>query len=156
MVPVVIPGGIYSVIFPPTEAAAVAVVPTIFIGLFQGTLTLDYFPKMLLSSAMVNGVILPIIAFSLPLAQALASLEVPQTFVGAITDLTEDPTVILLLMLGIFIAAGCVMETTPNIVILAPIMLPLAENIGMNDIHFCIFMVTALGDRKSTRLNSSH
>src|SRR3546814_14330725 len=37
------------------------------------------------------------------------------------------------------------METTPNIVILAPIMLPLAENIGMNDIHFCIFMVTALG-----------
>src|SRR3546814_16812951 len=48
-------------------------------------------------------------------------------------------------MLGIFIAAGCVMETTPNIVILAPIMLPLAENIGMNDIHFCIFMVTALG-----------
>src|SRR3546814_9080849 len=100
---------------------------------------------MLLSSAKVNGVILPIIAFSLPLAQALASLEVPQTFVGAITDLTEDPTVILLLMLGIFIAAGCVMETTPNIVILAPIMLPLAENIGMNDIHFCIFMVPALG-----------
>src|SRR3546814_20538707 len=87
---------------------------------------------MLLSSAKVNGVILPIIAFSLPLAQALASLEVPQTFVGAITDLTEDPTVILLLMLGIFIAAGCVMETTPNIVILAPIMLPLAEHIGMN------------------------
>src|SRR3546814_14652967 len=48
-------------------------------------------------------------------------------------------------MLGIFIVAGCVMETTPNIVILAPIMLPLAENIGMDDIHFCIFMVTALG-----------
>ncbi|HEY9539009.1 MAG TPA: TRAP transporter large permease [Kiloniellaceae bacterium] len=145
MVPVVILGGIYSGIFTPTEAAAVAVVTTIVIGLFQGTLTLDDFPKMLLSSAKVNGVILPIIAFSLPLAQALASLEVPQTFVGAITDLTEDPTVILLLMLGIFIAAGCVMETTPNIVILAPIMLPLAENIGMNDIHFCIFMVTALG-----------
>src|SRR3546814_13173666 len=95
---------------------------------------------MLLSSAKVNGVILPIIAFSLPLAQALASLEVPQTFVGAITDLTEAPTVILLLMLGIFIAAGCVMETTPNIVILAPIMLPLAENSGMNDLNICIFM----------------
>jgi TRAP-type C4-dicarboxylate transport system permease large subunit len=37
------------------------------------------------------------------------------------------------------------METTPNIVILAPIMLPLAQEIGMNDIHFCIFMVTSLG-----------
>jgi TRAP-type C4-dicarboxylate transport system permease large subunit len=48
-------------------------------------------------------------------------------------------------MLAIFIAAGCVMETTPNIVILAPVMLPLAEAIGMDEIHFCIFMVTALG-----------
>src|SRR3546814_18763190 len=114
MVPVVILGGIYAGIFTPTEAAAVAVVTTIVIGLFQGTLTLDDFPKMLLSSAKVNGVILPIIAFSLPLAQALASLEVPQPFVGAITDLTEDPTVILLLMLGLFIAPGCVMDTTPN------------------------------------------
>jgi TRAP-type C4-dicarboxylate transport system permease large subunit len=37
------------------------------------------------------------------------------------------------------------MESTPNIVILAPIMLPLAQSIGMNDIHFCIFMITALG-----------
>ena len=52
---------------------------------------------------------------------------------------------IILFMLLVFIIAGCVMETTPNIVILAPIMLPLAQQIGMNDIHFCIFMITALG-----------
>ena len=145
MIPFIILGGIYSGLFTPTEAAAVAVVTTIVIGLLQGTLTLDDFPKMLLSSAKVNGVIVPIIAFALPLAQALAALEVPQTFVQAITHLTEDPTLITLMMLGIFILAGCVMETTPNIVILAPIMLPLAENIGMNEIQFCIFMVTALG-----------
>jgi TRAP-type C4-dicarboxylate transport system permease large subunit len=49
------------------------------------------------------------------------------------------------MMLGVFIVAGCVMETTPNIVILSPIMLPLAQEIGMNEIHFCIFMVTSLG-----------
>ncbi len=145
MIPFIILGGIYSGVFTPTEAAAVAVVTTIVIGLLQGTLTLDDFPKMLLSSAKVNGVIVPIIAFALPLAQALAALEVPQTFVQAITGLTDDRTLIILFMLGIFIIAGCVMETTPNIVILAPIMLPLAENIGMNEIHFCIFMVTALG-----------
>jgi C4-dicarboxylate transporter, DctM subunit len=145
MIPVIILGGIYSGVFTPTEAAAVAVVTTIAIGILQGTLTLDDFPKMLLSSAKVNGVIVPIIAFALPLAQALATLEVPQTFVQTITGLTDDPTLIILLMLGIFILAGCVMETTPNIVILAPIMLPLAESIGMDEIHFCIFMVTALG-----------
>jgi tripartite ATP-independent transporter DctM subunit len=145
MVPFIILGGIYSGIFTPTEAAAVAVVVTIIIGLFQGTLTLSDFPKMLAASAKVNGVIVPIIAFSLPLAQALAVLNVPQAFVFMVTSVTQEPALIILLMIFIFILAGCVMETTPNIVILSPIMLPLAQQIGMDDIHFCIFMVTSLG-----------
>ncbi len=145
MIPVIILGGIYTGVFTPTEAAAVAVVTTMAIGLIQGTLKLEDFPKMLESSAKVNGVIVPIIAFALPLAQALAALEVPLTFVQAITNVTDSPALIILMMLGVFIVAGCVMETTPNIVILAPIMLPLAQEIGMNEIHFSIFMVTALG-----------
>ena len=145
LIPFIILGGIYSGVFTPTEAAAIAVVTTIAIGLLQGTLTLADFPKMLESSAKVNGVIVPIIAFALPLAQALAALEVPQTFVQSITALTDEPVLIVLMMLVIFIVAGCVMETTPNIVILSPIMLPLAQEIGMNDIQFCIFMVTSLG-----------
>ncbi len=69
----------------------------------------------------------------------------PQTFVQSITELTDDPGIIILLMLAVFILAGCVMETTPNIVILSPIMLPLAQQFGMDEIHFCIFMVTSLG-----------
>jgi tripartite ATP-independent transporter DctM subunit len=145
LVPLIILGGIYSGIFTPTEAAAVAVATTIIIGLLQGSLTLADFPKMLVSSAKVNGVILPIIAMSLPLAQTLAALNVPQGFIFAVTSLTDDPMLIKLLIIGILIAAGCVMETTPNIVILSPILLPLAQEIGMNDVQFCIMMVTALG-----------
>ena len=145
MVPVIILGGIYSGIFTPTEAAAVAVVITILIGLWQGTLRLADFPRMLESSAKVNGVILPIIALSLPLAQTLASLEVPQAVVNLLTGVSDDPSVVILMMIGILILAGCVMETTPNIVILAPILLPVAQAIGMDEIHFCIVMVTSLG-----------
>ena len=145
IVPFIILGGIYSGIFTPTEAAAVAVVTTIIIGLCQRTITLADFPKMLASSAKVNGVIVPIIAFSLPLAQTLAALEVPQGFAHAMTSMTDSETVIILMMIFILIVAGCVMETTPNIVILSPILLPLAQEIGMNEIHFCIMMVTSLG-----------
>ncbi len=145
LVPFIIMGGIYSGIFTPTEAAAVAVITTIIIGLFIGSITISDFPKMLASSAKVNGVIVPIIAFSLPLAQTLAALEIPQGFVFAMTSITENESIIILMMIGILILAGCVMETTPNIVILAPIMLPLAQEIGMNEIHFCIMMVTSLG-----------
>ncbi|EFO33301.1 trap dicarboxylate transporter- dctm subunit [Roseibium sp. TrichSKD4] len=145
IVPGIIFYGIFSGRLTPTEAGAVAVVVTIAMGFMLGTLRLSHFPAMLVSSAKVNGVILPIIAFSLPLAQALAILGVPQGFVYSVTSLTDNPAILIFLMVGILIAAGCVMETTPNIVILAPILKPLADNIGMNEIQFCIMMITALG-----------
>ncbi|WP_170603893.1 TRAP transporter large permease [Ruegeria arenilitoris] len=145
IVPGIIFYGIFSGRLTPTEAGATAVVVTIIMGFILRTLTLADFPSMLVSSAKVNGVILPIIAFSAPLAEALAIMGVPQGFVASITSLTDDPYLLILLMIGILIAAGCVMETTPNIVILAPILKPLADNIGMNEIQFCIMMITALG-----------
>ncbi|MBK5102790.1 MAG: TRAP transporter large permease [Burkholderiales bacterium] len=145
IVPGVIFYGIFSGKLTPTEAGATAVVVTIMIGFIVGTLRLGDFPSMLVSSAKVNGVILPIIAFSLPLAQALATMGVPQGFVQTVTSLSSDPNVLILMMIGILVAAGCVMETTPNIVILAPILKPLADQIGMNEIQFCIMMITTLG-----------
>jgi tripartite ATP-independent transporter DctM subunit len=145
LVPGIIFYGIFSGKLTPTEAGAVAVVVTIIMGFVLGTLKLSDFPSMMVSSAKVNGVILPIIAMSLPLAQALAVLGVPQGFVAAATELTTDPIILVLVMIAILIAAGCVMETTPNIVILAPILKPLADDIGMNEIQFCVMMITALG-----------
>ena len=145
LVVVIILGGIYSGVFTPTEAAAVAVVTSIIIGFWKKTLQLSDFPKMLASSAKVNGAIVPIIAMSLPLAQTLAILEVPQAFVQVMTSFTDDPVILTLIIIGILMVAGCVMETTQNIVILSPILLPLAQEIGFDDIHFCIVMVTSLG-----------
>ena len=145
LVPGIIFYGIFSGRLTPTEAGATAVIVTIILGFILKTLRFSDFPSMLISSAKVNGVILPIIAFSLPLAQALAIMGVPQGFVAAATGVSEDPTVLIIMMILILVAAGCVMETTPNIVILAPILKPLADNIGMNEIQFCIMMITALG-----------
>ncbi|MEH6633727.1 MAG: TRAP transporter large permease subunit [Halopseudomonas aestusnigri] len=145
LVPGIIFYGIFSGHITPTEAGATAVIVTIFIGFALGTLKLSDFPSMLVGSAKVNGVILPIIAFSLPLAQTLAILGVPQGFVFVILSLTENSYLLISLMIGILIFAGCFMETTPNIVILAPLLKPLADEIGMNEIQFCIMMITSLG-----------
>ena len=145
LVPGIIFWGIFSGSLTPTEAGAIAVIVTIVLGFILGTLRLADFPAMLVSSAKVNGVILPIIALSLLLAQTMAALGVPQGFVLSVTSLTDNPYLLTLLMIGILIAAGCVMETTPNIVILAPILKPLADQIGMNEIQFCVMMITALG-----------
>lgn len=145
LVPGIIFYGIFSGRLTPTEAGATAVVVTIAMGFMLKTLKLSDFPGMLVNSAKVNGVILPIIAMSLPLAQTLAALGVPQGFVFAVTSLTDEPSLLILLMIAILIAAGCVMETTPNIVILAPILKPLADEVGMNEMQFCVMMITALG-----------
>lgn len=145
LVPGIIFVGIFSGRFTPTEAGATAVIVTIIMGFMMGTLRFSDFPSMLISSAKVNGVILPIIAFSLPLAQTFAAMGVPQGFVYGVTSLTDNPYLLIILMIGILVAAGCVMETTPNIVILAPILKPLADNIEMNEIQFCVMMITALG-----------
>jgi len=144
-IPTIILGGIYSGIFTPTEAAAVSVIVTLIIGFSTKKLIIQDISKMLESSAKVNGIIVPIIAVSLPLAQALALVEVPQAFVSMITHYTTSPVTIIFLMLAVFLVAGCFMEATPNIVILAPIMFPLAQAIGMNDLQFCVFMITSLG-----------
>ena len=126
LTPIILLGGIYSGVFTPTESAAVAALTAIIIGFFQRTLHVGDIPKILETSAKVSGVIVPIIAMSLPLAQTLASLQVPQAFVNFMTSLTSNPYLIIIIMVAILMIAGCVMETTPNIVILAPLLLPLA------------------------------
>lgn len=144
-VPFIILGGIYSGVFTPTESAAVAVAVALAVGLVQRTISLRDFPAMLETSARVNGVILPIIAVAMLFAQALTVLDVPQTFVRELADITQDPVLLVLVMLLIFIVAGMFMETTPNIVILAPLLYPVAQSIDMDPIHFCVFMITSLG-----------
>jgi len=145
LIPFIILGGIYSGIFTPTEAASVAVVTTLLIGLFLKTISLPDLPKMLISSAKVNGVILPTVALSLPLAEALGSLNIPQWIIENVLSMTDNYSLIVLIMLAFFIIAGCVMEAVPNIVLMGPVLFPLAQEIGMHEIHFCIVMVTALG-----------
>lgn len=144
-IPVIILGGIYSGVFTPTEAAAVAVGVALLIGMIQRRIRLADFPAMLGTSARVCGVVLPIIAVALLFAQALTVLDVPQRFVEWVISFGASKTEIILLMLVIWVVAGMVMEATPNIVVLGPLLFPLAQKIGMDPIHFCVFMITTLG-----------
>jgi len=144
-IPIIILGGIYSGVFTPTESAAVAAAVAITFGMAQGRLKITQFPAMLGMSARVCGVILPIIAVALLFAQALTVMDVPQKFVAGVMGIADSPTEVILLMLVILVIAGCIMETGPNIVVLGPLLMPLAQQIGMDPIHFCIFMVTTLG-----------
>ena len=144
-IPLIILGGIYSGVFTPTESAAVAVTVAVATGLMQKQISLADFPAMLGTSARVCGVVLPIIAVALLFSQALTVLNVPQAFVAWVMSFGTDRTAVILLFLAIWIVAGMFMEAGPNIVVLGPLLWPLAQAVGMDQIHFCIFMITTLG-----------
>jgi len=144
-IPVIILGGIYTGMFTPTESAAVAVTVALVIGMLQKQVSVTDFPAMLGTSARVCGVILPIIAVALLFSQALTVVDVPQNFVAWVMSFGAGRTEVILLMLVILVIAGMFMETGPCIVILGPLLWPLAQKVGIDQIHFCVLMITTLG-----------
>jgi C4-dicarboxylate transporter, DctM subunit len=144
-IPIIILGGIYSGVFTPTESAAVAVTVALVLGMLQKQVSITDFPAMLGTSARVCGVILPIIAVALLFSQALTVVDVPQNFVAWVMSFGTSKTGVIILMLIIWIIAGMFMETGPCIVILGPLLWPLAQKVGIDQIHFCVFMITTLG-----------
>jgi tripartite ATP-independent transporter DctM subunit len=144
-IPVIILGGIYSGVFTPTESAAVAVSVALVIGMLQKEVRIADFPAMLGTSARVCGVILPIIAVALLFSQALTVVDVPQKFVAWVMSFGTERTAVIILMLVVWIIAGMFMETGPCILILGPLLWPLANKVGLDQIHFSVFMITTLG-----------
>jgi C4-dicarboxylate transporter, DctM subunit len=145
IIPIIILGGIYSGVFTPTESAAVAVAVAIGIGVIQGTIRLEDYQKLFERSAVVNGTISPIIAVALALSQSLNAVGLPALIVDLFANSTDSFYVAVLMMFIVFLVAGAVMETTPNILLLAPLLFPVAKEIGMSPVHFAVFLNSALG-----------
>jgi C4-dicarboxylate transporter DctM subunit len=141
---ILILGGIYGGVFTPTEAAAVACAYCAGIGFATGNMKIKDLHKITETSATINGFIAPIVAMAVVFAQILSFLHLPQSGVSALLALTDNPTIMVGLLLLILLIAGCVMECTPNVILLAPILTPVALNLGFHPIHWGVVFVTAL------------
>jgi len=144
-VPVIILGGIYTGIFTPTESAAAAVAVIVLFSGIRGDLTLEGLPGVIERSAIINGLVAPIVAVALVLAQVFSLFDIPSTVVDFLLATVGSRNGIIFVMFIIFIIGGAIMDTGPNIVVLGPLLLPAAVEIGMSEIHFTVFMVTVLG-----------
>jgi C4-dicarboxylate transporter DctM subunit len=147
--PVMIIGGILSGIFTPTEAAGVAVVYAAGVGaLYYRKLTLKGLHKGLLASGLESGMVMLLIAMSEPFAWFVALDQVPQLMVEWISHLTTSPTMILLLFNLFLLLLGIPMETAPALVIVTPVLAPVAAAVGIDPIHFgvviCMNLVLGL------------
>ncbi len=143
--PVIVLGGIYSGIFTPTEAAAVAVVYSFIVSKFvYKELTNQKIKETLFSTAKTTGIILLIImnagVFSWVLTQQGIAYQLTDLALG----LTDNKYVMLLVINVIFMAAGCVMDNTSAMYILIPIILPIAQSLGIDLIHLGVVIVLNL------------
>ena len=141
LVPIIILGGIYSGIFTPTEAAAVAVIYSFFAGTFiYKEIDLKKLRAALVESAEQTGTIMIVAAAATFFARMLTMEQFHVIVKEFALGLTDSKIVILLVLNIILLVLGCLMDTTPIILVFAPILLPIAAAYGVNPVHFGVLM----------------
>lgn len=145
MMPIIILGGILSGIFTPTEASAVAVAYAVIVGFFV-THELDFkgLARALLNSGIGSGVVLVVVGMSSIVSWILATQQVPQIAANFFLSLTDNPFVYLLCVNVLLLFLGCFMDPTPAIILVTPILTPIAIALGIHPLHFGLVVVINL------------
>ncbi len=145
LMPLIILGGILGGVFTPTEAAAVAVLYALVVGFFfYRNLKLKDIPDLLYQMVRSNGSVFIILASAAILGWILSMHQVPAMVGGAILNITENPILVMLIMNALMLVLGMFMDMTAGIIILGPILHPLAVSLGVHPLHFGIIMIVNL------------
>ena len=145
LVPVIILGGIYGGIFTPTESAVVAVVYTLIIGfVVYKELTWKKVWDAFMETGALNGTTTFMVGLSMSFAAYLTLAGIPSAVGQAILSLDAGPVVILLLINVVLLVVGCFVDNISSTIILTPILLPIAQGVGMTAVQFGIVMTVNL------------
>lgn len=139
--PMLILGGIYSGAFTPTEAAAVVVFYSLFVGFFiHRELTVKKVIEALRFTALLTGILI-LLAPTMAFGQLAAFYDVPTAVQDAITSLTESKILVLLFIGVFYIFVGTFMESLAQIVLFTAVFLPVVTSLGIDPVMFGIFTV---------------
>ncbi|WP_018388897.1 TRAP transporter large permease [Ancylobacter sp. FA202] len=145
MMPVIIIGGIRMGVFTPTEGGAVVAVYAFLVGLFvYKEFTLADIPKICIEAAIATAVIAAIIAATSLFGWLLTNARLPQTIAGAILGLTENKILLLLLINVMLLVVGMFLDSGPAILLMTPILGPVAAHLGVDPVQFGLVMVINL------------
>jgi tripartite ATP-independent transporter DctM subunit len=145
LMPVIILGGIYGGVFTPTEASVVAVFYALIVGLFvHRELTLKDLLPVLRKSVISSSVIMFIIANAGLFAFLITRAGVPEALGGWLTEVLRSPLWFLLGVNAALFVVGMFIETSAAIIVLAPILVPVARHFGVDPVHFGTIMVVNL------------
>lgn len=146
MTPVIILGGIFSGYFTPSEAAAIAVDYTLFLGFFiYRSLNFKKCYELVVGAGVTSALIMFIIGTAKIFGWGLAFYQIPEAVAKSMVGIAGNSHFLIYLMIDIIVLiAGCFMETASALIILTPIFLPLIEAVGGNFIHFGVIMTIGL------------
>lgn len=145
LMPIIILGGIFSGIFTPTEAGAVAVVYALFVGLFiYRELTLTKLPKLLLQSFITSAVVMMVIGATTALAWVITLEGVSFMLVDLIREVTTNKEIFLLIVNVLLLILGIFLEPIPAMVLTTPLLLPVAKAMGVDPVHFGLIVTCNL------------
>lgn len=142
LLPVLVLGGIYSGIFTPTEAGAVAGLYALAAALGQRTLRLSEIGRVFYKAAVPAAAILCVIAFTSIFNRAMVLEQVPQSIAAAAITMTAEPLLFLLAVNLVLLLIGMFMETNAAVLLMGPLLVPAANQFGIDPIHFAIILVT--------------
>jgi tripartite ATP-independent transporter DctM subunit len=145
MAPLVLFGGLLSGVFTPTEAAAVAVVYALALGLFvYRDFSARDLPKLILDTVETTGVVMALVMTASLLGYCISVSRLPQVFGATLTGLTDNPLVYLLIVNVLLLVVGCFMEALSAMLVLIPILVPAALALGIDPVQFGLVFVLNL------------
>jgi tripartite ATP-independent transporter DctM subunit len=137
--PIIIIGGIAGGFVTPTEASLIAVLYAMVVCMLVfKNVTVQSFLKLLLNTLRLSSIVLFAVGTASIYAWVMAYYKIPTFLVGSIMGVTNSPTIMLMIIVGMFI------DGTPAIIIFAPLLKPLADSVGINPLHFAIVGCVAI------------
>jgi TRAP-type transport system large permease protein len=142
LMPVIILGGIRFGVFTPTEAAVVAAVYALFVGMFiYRELKPSHLYGVLLRAAKTTSVVLFLVAAALVSAWLITSANIPAEIGGLIQPLIENPKLLMLVIMLLILVVGTALDLAPTILILTPVLLPIIKQAGIDPVYFGVLFV---------------
>ncbi|MDA3626117.1 TRAP transporter large permease [Saccharopolyspora sp. WRP15-2] len=141
---VVVIGGIVFGVFTATEGAAVAVLYTLVLSVAYRSMSWTAFKDVVNRTVVATGIVMFLIAASAGMSWVMAYTGIPAAITEALLSVADSSAVILVLMLILLLVVGTFMDITPAILIFTPILLPIAEELGMDPVQFGMVLILAM------------
>ena len=138
-------GGILFGFFSPTEAGVIVLAYAFVIAKFvYRELTNREFLAVMVRSSVLSGVLMLIVAMAATFAWILAYVGTPQAMVTFLTQISDDPTVVMLLIVVFLLLVGMFVETIAAMIITVPVLFPVSEALGYDPLHFALVVILTL------------